>query len=75
MILCSNFTYRHPYLINNISNKTYTHFYRIREESGSGRHTTVHLRTDDIIKGRTIIFYRGGGYLFRKKNCSQAVVG
>ena len=26
-------------------------------------------------KGRTITFYGGGGYLFRKKNCSQAVVG
>ena len=26
----------------------YTHFYRIREESGSGRPLTVHLRTDDV---------------------------
>ena len=25
-----------------------THFYRIREEGGSGRAPTVHLRTDDV---------------------------
>ena len=25
-----------------------THFYRIREEGGSGRPPTVHLRTDDV---------------------------
>ena len=26
----------------------YKHFYRIREEDGSGRPPTVHLRTDDV---------------------------
>ena len=25
-----------------------THFYRIREEGGSGQRPTVHLRTDDV---------------------------
>ena len=28
--------------------KTNTHFYRIREEGGSGRPPTVHLRTNDV---------------------------
>ena len=31
-----------------VGNHKYTHFYRIREEGGSGRPPTVHLRTDDI---------------------------
>ena len=46
------------YLYTYSNDNHITHFYRIREEGGSGRPPTVHLRTDDVTWTSYTSYYR-----------------